>query len=157
MSDPSAAFYNQILSTVMDKLTNLPPDAIQKVPSNDSDEFDEYMLTQGPDVAPYESPLEPQQLKIVMAGAPCAGKGTQCDTIKKKFGVIHLSTDDMLRANVADKTELGLAAETFMHSGQLVPDSLIIDIIRDRLRQRDCVENGNVRCIVILIPSNFSY
>ena len=81
-------------------------------------------------------------LKIIIAGAPAAGKGTQCENIKKKFGVIHLSTGDMLRAAVKGQTELGLMAKNFMDAGQLVPDSLIIDVICDRLKEGDCVEKG---------------
>jgi len=81
-------------------------------------------------------------LKVIIAGAPAAGKGTQCETIKEKFGVVHLSTGDMLRAAVTGKTELGLMAKTFMDAGQLVPDSLIIDVICDRLREKDCAKNG---------------
>ena len=60
--------------------------------------------------------------------------------IKEKFGVIHLSTGDMLRAAVKGQTELGLMAKNFMDAGQLVPDSLIIDVICDRLKEGDCEE-----------------
>ena len=84
----------------------------------------------------------PKPIKIIIAGAPAAGKGTQCEVIKEKFGVIHLSTGDMLRAAVKGKTELGLMAQSFMDAGQLVPDELIINVICERLKQEDCLKQG---------------
>lgn len=72
---------------------------------------------------------EVDPLKIIFAGAPASGKGTQCEIIKAKYGVIHLSTGDILRAAVKEGTELGLKAKAFMDGGQLVPDELIIDVV----------------------------
>ena len=69
-------------------------------------------------------------LKIIIAGAPASGKGTQCELIKEKYGVVHLSTGDMLRAAVADQTEVGKLAKEFMDSGKLVPDDVIIGVVR---------------------------
>lgn len=80
--------------------------------------------------------------KIIIAGAPAAGKGTQCEFIKSEFGVVHLSTGDMLRAAVSEGTDLGVKAKAFMDAGQLVPDELIIDVVCDRLKQPDCLSNG---------------
>jgi adenylate kinase len=80
--------------------------------------------------------------KIIIAGAPAAGKGTQCEIIKSNFGVIHLSTGDILRAAVKEGTELGKKAKAFMDAGQLVPDELIIGVICDRLKQQDCLQQG---------------
>ena len=80
--------------------------------------------------------------KIIIAGAPAAGKGTQCEIIKKELGVIHLSTGDMLRAAVKDGTELGVKAKEFMDAGQLVPDDLIINVVVERLQQPDCQSKG---------------
>ena len=68
-------------------------------------------------------------VKIIIAGAPASGKGTQCEVIKEKFGVVHLSTGDMLRAAVAAGTEVGKKAKDFMDSGKLVPDDVIIGIV----------------------------
>eukprot|EP00934_Nitzschia_sp_Nitz4_P002528 Nitzschia sp. Nitz4//scaffold77_size91520//86484//87359//NITZ4_004908-RA/size91520-processed-gene-0.65-mRNA-1//-1//CDS//3329558047//2518//frame0 len=79
---------------------------------------------------------------IIIAGAPASGKGTQCEVIKEKFGVVHLSTGDMLRAAVAQGTEVGLVAKDFMDNGKLVPDEVIIGVVKDRLNQADCNENG---------------
>jgi len=81
-------------------------------------------------------------VNIIIAGAPASGKGTQCEMIKEEFGVVHLSTGDMLRAAVAAGTDVGVQAKEFMDSGKLVPDEVIIGIIRDRLDQADCKEQG---------------
>lgn len=67
-------------------------------------------------------------LKVIIAGAPAAGKGTQCEKIVEHFDVVHLSTGDILRAAVKDATPLGVKAKGFMDAGQLVPDELIIDV-----------------------------
>jgi len=80
--------------------------------------------------------------KIIIAGAPAAGKGTQCEVIRKDFGVVHLSTGDILRAAVKEQSELGLKAKSFMDAGKLVPDELIIGVVCDRLKQTDCVNQG---------------
>ena len=67
--------------------------------------------------------------KLIIAGAPASGKGTQCEIIKEKYGVVHLSTGDMLRAAVADETEVGKLAKDYMDSGKLVPDEVIIGVV----------------------------
>jgi adenylate kinase len=84
----------------------------------------------------------PSPPRIIIAGAPAAGKGTQCEFIKSEFGVVHLSTGDMLRAAVQQGSDLGMKAKAFMDAGQLVPDDLIIDVVCDRLKQPDCISNG---------------
>ena len=78
-------------------------------------------------------------LRIIIAGAPASGKGTQCEVIKEKFGVVHLSTGDMLRAAVAARTDVGRMAKDFMDSGNLVPDDVIIGVVCGIWRQRDDV------------------
>ncbi len=80
--------------------------------------------------------------KIIIAGAPASGKGTQCEFIKAEYGCIHLSTGDMLREAVKSGSDLGKEAKGHMDSGGLVPDKLIIDIIVARLAEADCVEKG---------------
>lgn len=80
--------------------------------------------------------------KIIIAGAPAAGKGTQCEKIREDFGVIHLSTGDILRAAVKSGTDLGVKAKQYMDAGQLVPDELIIGVICDRLNEADCQSHG---------------
>mmetsp|Transcript_17959 Transcript_17959/g.39868 ORF Transcript_17959/g.39868 Transcript_17959/m.39868 type:complete len:336 (+) Transcript_17959:1989-2996(+) len=84
----------------------------------------------------------PDPLKIIIAGAPASGKGTQCEMIKEQYGVVHLSTGDMLRAAVADQTEVGKLAKEYMDSGKLVPDDVIIGVVKDRLDQTDCQKRG---------------
>jgi len=85
---------------------------------------------------------KPSGLKLIIAGAPASGKGTQCEMIKKDYGVVHLSTGDMLRAAVADGTDVGVKAKEFMDAGKLVPDEVIIGVVADRLEQEDCKTNG---------------
>merc|ERR1719232_340257 len=80
--------------------------------------------------------------RIIIAGAPASGKGTQCELIKNNYGVVHLSTGDMLRAAVADETEVGKIAKEYMNSGKLVPDDVIIGVVAERLNQPDCLEKG---------------
>lgn len=68
-------------------------------------------------------------VNVIIAGAPASGKGTQCEVIKEKFGVVHLSTGDMLRAAVSAGTEIGKLAKDFMDNGKLVPDDVIIGVV----------------------------
>ena len=77
-------------------------------------------------------------MKIIMLGAPGAGKGTQAKKIAGKYGVPHISTGDIFRANIKEGTELGKKAKTFMDQGLLVPDELVVDLVVDRLQQEDC-------------------
>lgn len=72
-------------------------------------------------------------LNIVLFGPPGAGKGTQAEFLKKNFELIHLSTGDLLRSQIAAETELGLAAKKFMDKGELVPDSVVIGMIGSKL------------------------
>lgn len=82
-------------------------------------------------------------MKVIMLGAPGAGKGTQAKQIAAKYGVPHISTGDILRANVKGETQLGKKAQVFMDQGLLVPDELVIDMLMDRIAQEDC-KNGYV-------------
>jgi len=79
---------------------------------------------------------------VVIAGPPAAGKGTQCERIKTKYGLVHISTGDILRENVKNGTELGVKAKEYMDSGALVPSELIVDLVKDRLVQDDIKQNG---------------
>uniref|UniRef100_A0A0G4I6Y0 Adenylate kinase active site lid domain-containing protein n=1 Tax=Chromera velia CCMP2878 TaxID=1169474 RepID=A0A0G4I6Y0_9ALVE len=83
-----------------------------------------------------------EPLKIIIAGAPASGKGTQCEVIVEKCGVTHISTGDLLRDNVKRETELGLQAKEKMENGALVPDELIIELVKTRLAETDCVSHG---------------
>ncbi len=82
-------------------------------------------------------------MKIIMLGAPGAGKGTQAKMIADKYGVPHISTGDIFRANIKDGTELGKKAKTYMDQGLLVPDELVVDLVVDRFKNDDC-KNGYV-------------
>ena len=82
-------------------------------------------------------------MKIIMLGAPGAGKGTQAKKIAAKYGLPHISTGDIFRANIKNGTELGKKAKTYMDQGLLVPDELVVDLVVDRVNQDDC-ENGYV-------------
>ena len=82
-------------------------------------------------------------MKIVMLGAPGAGKGTQAKMIAEKYSIPHISTGDIFRANIKNGTELGKKAKSYMDKGQLVPDELTLDLIMDRFKQDDC-KNGYV-------------
>jgi len=76
---------------------------------------------------------------IILLGPPAAGKGTQAKLISETFGIPQISTGDILRANVARKTELGLQAKAIMERGELVPDELVCDMVAERLQDADCV------------------
>lgn len=82
-------------------------------------------------------------MKIIMLGAPGAGKGTQAKKIAAKYGIPHISTGDIFRANIKNGTELGKKAKTYMDQGLLVPDDLVVDLVVDRVNQEDC-RNGYV-------------
>src|SRR5271165_2824778 len=75
---------------------------------------------------------------IILLGPPAAGKGTQARLISQTFGIPQISTGDILRANVAAKTELGMKAKAIMGRGDLVPDELVCDMVASRLQEADC-------------------
>lgn len=77
-------------------------------------------------------------MRILLMGPPGAGKGTQADFLKSAMGIPHISTGDMFRKAVTEGTKLGLEAKSYMDSGQLVPDSVTIGIVKERLSQDDC-------------------
>ena len=76
-------------------------------------------------------------MKIIMLGAPGAGKGTQAKMIVEKYAIPHVSTGDIFRANIKNNTVLGKIAKTYMDKGELVPDVLVVDLIMDRLKEAD--------------------
>ena len=82
-------------------------------------------------------------MKIIMLGAPGAGKGTQAKLIAEKYGIPHISTGDIFRANIKEGTDLGKEAKEYMDKGQLVPDELTVRILLDRVSKDDC-KNGYV-------------
>ncbi len=78
-------------------------------------------------------------LKLVLLGAPGAGKGTQAKRLASSRSILHLSTGDMLREEVARETDLGKSARTYMDAGQLVPDEVIVGMVQSRIQRPDCV------------------
>ena len=82
-------------------------------------------------------------MKIIMLGAPGAGKGTQAKMIAEKCGIPHISTGDIFRANIKNGTEQGAKAKEYMDKGLLVPDELVCDLVVDRIQQADC-EKGYI-------------
>jgi adenylate kinase len=77
-------------------------------------------------------------MKLVLLGGPGAGKGTQAVMIAKKYDIPHISTGDIFRSNIKNGTTLGIKVKEYLDSGALVPDSLTVEIVRDRLSQSDC-------------------
>lgn len=82
-------------------------------------------------------------MKLILLGAPGAGKGTQAEILSKKLGIPTISTGNILREAIKNQTETGLKAKQYMDNGQLVPDDVIIGIVRERLSQADCA-NGYI-------------
>ena len=82
-------------------------------------------------------------MKIIMLGAPGAGKGTQAKQIADKYQIPHISTGDIFRANIKEGTELGTKAKEYMDQGLLVPDELVVELVADRIVKEDC-KNGFV-------------
>ncbi|KAG1701891.1 hypothetical protein DVH05_010382 [Phytophthora capsici] len=80
--------------------------------------------------------------RLVILGPPAGGKGTQCELLVEMLGVVHLSTGNILRQAIQDKTPLGLKAQQFMDHGELVPDDLIVDVVLGRLAESDCKTRG---------------
>ena len=82
-------------------------------------------------------------MKLILLGAPGAGKGTQADILSKRLGIPTISTGDILRAAVKEGTPIGLKAKGYMNSGKLVPDEIIVGIVEERLQKPDC-EKGYI-------------
>lgn len=80
-------------------------------------------------------------MRLVLLGPPGAGKGTQASAIVKKYSIPHISTGDIFRSNIKEGTELGKQVESYMNKGLLVPDELVVSIVKDRLTKDDC-KNG---------------
>jgi len=98
-------------------------------------------------------------VNLVLLGAPGAGKGTQAKMLAGKYGILHISTGDILRENVSNNTELGKKAKEYMDKGELVPDTVLIDIIKDRLSKPDTdikkfVLKLMIRCLQHLVPGS---
>ncbi|MGX8797185.1 adenylate kinase [Fusibacter sp. JL298sf-3] len=77
-------------------------------------------------------------MRLILLGPPGAGKGTQAEFIVEKYGIPHISTGDIFRKNIKEGTALGVKAKSYMDRGELVPDSLVVEIVEDRLGEADC-------------------
>jgi adenylate kinase len=77
-------------------------------------------------------------MRLILLGLPGAGKGTQAQFLVERYGIPQISTGDMLRNQIRDGTELGRKAKAFMDRGELVPDDLVIELVKDRVKQPDC-------------------
>ena len=95
-------------------------------------------------------------IKIIISGAPASGKGTQCEIIKEQFGVVHLSTGDMLRAAVSARTKVGLAAQEYMDNGKLVPDEVIIGVVSfvEKKNQMEFIKHGPETFLIFQCHTN---
>lgn len=87
-----------------------------------------------------KSDTEDHQIRLVFLGPPGCGKGTQATKICEEFAVCHLATGDMLRTAIANGSESGIMAKTFMDAGKLVPDELVIEMIRDAIKKDECLK-----------------
>ncbi|KAJ7544772.1 hypothetical protein O6H91_09G092600 [Diphasiastrum complanatum] len=85
---------------------------------------------------------EAEPLKVMIAGAPASGKGTQCELISKKYGLTHIATGDLLRAEVAAGTEYGKKAKEYMDQGKLVPDEVVVTMVTQKLAQSHAKKKG---------------
>lgn len=93
-----------------------------------------------------EMVLHPERrgiMKLTIMGPPGGGKGTQAEILSEKLSIPHISTGAIIRNAIREKTELGLVAEKYIEKGQLVPDELVIDMVSDRIKSKDC-ENGYI-------------
>ena len=79
---------------------------------------------------------------VILLGAPGSGKGTQAEKIVQKYNIVHISTGDMFRANIKNKTPIGLLAQEYTSTGRLVPDGIVIDMFKNRLAQSDCTQGA---------------
>jgi adenylate kinase len=127
----------------------LPDEAVAYMKEKNVPDLLEYMLQEllaakpdSPSAFFKELLAKPITPKILIAGPPAGGKGTQCEQITEKFGVVHISTGDLLRAEVKAQSEEGKQADEFMKAGALVPDSLIIEMVKKRLLQDDVQAKG---------------
>ena len=81
-------------------------------------------------------------MRVIILGAPGSGKGTQCKWISKEYDIPHISTGDIFRKNIAEETELGLKVKDIMARGDLVPDEIVVNMLKNRLDEADCKEKG---------------
>jgi adenylate kinase len=81
-------------------------------------------------------------MQVILLGAPGAGKGTQAKRLSAKYNLLHISTGDIFRENIKNSTDIGKIAKTFIDKGQLVPNDVTVEIVKERLEQEDCKNQG---------------
>ncbi len=81
-------------------------------------------------------------MRIILLGAPGAGKGTQAKRLSEKYNLLHISTGDIFRENIKNSTDIGKIAKSFIDKGQLVPNDVTVEIVKERLEQEDCINQG---------------
>jgi len=89
-----------------------------------------------------EAEMNEKATYIVMLGPPGAGKGTQAEILAQKLGLVHISSGDLFRENLSNQTELGKLAQTYMTKGELVPDDVTIEMVKERLSRPDCAKGA---------------
>ena len=89
-----------------------------------------------------EAEMNEKATYIVMLGPPGAGKGTQAEILAQKLGLVHVSSGDLFRENLSNQTELGKVAQTYMTKGELVPDDVTIEMVKERLSRPDCAKGA---------------
>ncbi|GAB2291159.1 hypothetical protein Dimus_025418 [Dionaea muscipula] len=85
---------------------------------------------------------QPGPLRVMISGAPASGKGTQCELITSKYGLVHIAAGDLLREEIASGSENGKLAKEYMEKGQLVPDEIVVMMVKERLLKPDSLEKG---------------
>ncbi|KAJ8557830.1 hypothetical protein K7X08_004596 [Anisodus acutangulus] len=96
----------------------------------------------GPTFLVVGSAKKQEPLRVMISGAPASGKGTQCELITKKYDLVHIAAGDLLRAEIAADTENGRRAKEYMDKGQLVPDEIVVTMVKERLMRPDSQEKG---------------
>ena len=141
-----SSFQHEQMSTVQSQLPDETEQylAEKKVPQLMEHMYRELILAMPQDPLEHlmkvlDNPMAP---KVIISGPPAGGKGTQCELIAQKYGVVHISTGDLLREEVKKGTALGKQAHTFMSSGALVPDALINQMVKERLSKEDVQKQG---------------
>lgn len=95
-----------------------------------------------PEFLVVSSGSKPEPLKVMISGAPASGKGTQCQLITQKYGLVHIAAGDLLRAEISSGSANGKRAKEYMEKGQLVPNEIVVMMVKERLSQSDSQENG---------------
>ncbi|XP_058189830.1 adenylate kinase, chloroplastic-like [Rhododendron vialii] len=100
------------------------------------------LIRRPPEFLVVSSGNKPEPLKVMISGAPASGKGTQCQLITQKYGLVHIAAGDLLRAEISSGSANGKRAKEYMEKGQLVPNEIVVMMVKERLSRSDSQENG---------------